>query len=207
MGSKKPSSKGKAPKKAHKPQGKREKQKTEEKENFRGIIRLAGKDIVGHTKLRQALLRVRGISHSLSASVAKALEAKLGIAPTMKVGDLTDEQIEKIDKILFSLNDHNIPKFMLNRQGDLNTGNDLHVIMNDLIIADRDSVENEKKLFTWKGYRHGYGQRVRGQRTRNTGRSGMAVGVLRKAVIAAQGGGDKAKAGAAPAAKGKGDKK
>jgi small subunit ribosomal protein S13 len=58
-------------------------------------------------------------------------------------------------------------------------------------------VESEKKLYTWKGYRHSYGQKVRGQKTRNTGRTGMAVGVLRKAIIAQQAA---TKAGEAPGA-------
>jgi len=83
---------------------------------------------------------------------------------------------------------------MLNRNGDMNTGENKHIIMNDLIFAVTQDVDREKKMYSWKGYRHAYGQKVRGQRTKNTGRSGMAVGVLRKSVIAAQG-------GAKPAAK------
>ena len=71
--------------------------------------------------------------------------------------------------------------------------------MNDLIFENTQDIEREKKAYTWKGFRHSYGQKVRGQKTRNTGRTGMAVGVLRKAIVAAQGGAP-AGAAAAPAA-------
>lgn len=57
--------------------------------------------------------------------------------------------------------------------------------MNDLAFAQRQDIEREKKLYTWKGYRHAYGKKVRGQRTRNTGRKGMALGVLRKTILGA----------------------
>ncbi|MDO8553742.1 MAG: 30S ribosomal protein S13, partial [Candidatus Micrarchaeota archaeon] len=68
---------------------------------------------------------------------------------------------------------------------DFMDGTDKHVIMNDLIFAGKQDTEKEKRIFSWNGFRHYYGQKVRGQRTRNTGRTGMAVGVLRKSIIAA----------------------
>lgn len=169
------------------------KKPVEEKEGFRGIVRIAGKDMKGEIHLRRALLRVRGISHSLSVSACAALQSELGIAPNTKVGELTDDQIEKIDKILFTLQDHKLPQFLLNRRTDFDSGKNKHVIMNDLIFSLTQDIEKEKKSYTWRGYRHAYGQKVRGQKTRNTGRQGMAVGVLRKAIIAQQ----KGKAGGA----------
>jgi small subunit ribosomal protein S13 len=158
-----------------------------EKEGFRGIVRIAGKDIKGQVPLRRALMNVRGIGQSLAVPIASVLSSELGIAPDTKVGELDDAKIEKIDAILFNLHNYPaIPKFMLNRKADRLEGSDKHVIMNDLLFAVREDVESEKKLYTWKGYRHSYGQKVRGQKTRNTGRTGMAVGVLRKAIIAQQ---------------------
>jgi small subunit ribosomal protein S13 len=166
--------------------------KVEEREGFRGIIRIAGKDIPGEVPLRKALLRVRGISHSLASPAANILSSELKLDKNMQIGELTDDQIEKIDAILFSLGKYNIPKFMLNRNSDRLEGTDRHVIMNDLLFSLRDDVESEKKAYTWRGHRHAYGQRVRGQKTRNTGRKGMAVGVLRKSMIAKTGGAAKA---------------
>jgi small subunit ribosomal protein S13 len=38
---------------------------------------------------------------------------------------------------------------------------------------------------TWKGVRHSLGLKVRGQRTRTTGRKGRAVGVAKKIIMEA----------------------
>ncbi len=171
----------------------------EEKENFRGIVRIAGKDVKGQVSLVRSLCAVRGISHTLAIAASEVLKKELSIDPESRVGDLSEEQIEKIDKVLHNLEEHGIPAFLLNRRSDYNSGKDRHVIMNDLLFETTQDLEREKKAYNWKGYRHTYGQKVRGQRTRNTGRTGMAVGVLRKAIIAAQGG---AVAGAKPGAPG-----
>jgi small subunit ribosomal protein S13 len=34
-----------------------------------------------------------------------------------------------------------------------------------------------KEMKSWRGYRHAYGLKVRGQRTRTTARKGKAIGV------------------------------
>jgi len=174
---------------------------------LRGIVRIAGKDMRGNLRLSRGLMRVRGIGHTMKNLAANAIAEELNISPQEKVGKLSDEQIERIDKLLANLQTRNIPPYLLNRRKDPETGKDVHVIMNDLAFAQRQDIEREKKLYTWKGYRHSYGKKVRGQRSRNTGRKGMALGVLRKSIIgaaqaakaqAAQAG---APAAAAPAAK------
>jgi len=43
----------------------------------------------------------------------------------------------------------------------------------------RNDIEREKTTGSWRGYRHMYGLKVRGQRTRCTGRKGGAVGVAK----------------------------
>ncbi len=155
-----------------------------EQSEMKGIVRIAGKDIFGRVRLKKALSYVRGIGICLSAPVANVLASELGIPEDTQIGTLSDAQVENIDKILFNLGNYSIPKFMLNRRGDMSSGADKHVIMNDLLFSMKQDIEREKKAYTWRGYRHAYGQKVRGQRTRNTGRTGMAVGVLRKTVLA-----------------------
>ncbi len=160
--------------------------KIDDRPGFKGIVRLAGKDIRGHVRLRRALAYIRGVGPTLSISIANVLHNKFGFSVDKEVGEFTDQDIEKIDKVLFNIQEHGIPKFLLNRRSDMLDGTDKHVIMNDLIFTTKQDIEREKKLYTWKGYRFHYGQKVRGQRTRNTGRTGMTVGVLRKTVLAAQ---------------------
>lgn len=184
----------------------------EEREGFRGIIRIAGKDMQGELPLKRALLRIKGINHATAIPACKAIQNELGIAPETQVGELKDDQIDKIDKMLFTLQDYKVPTFLLNRRDDFDSGKNKHIIMNDLIFHVEQDIEREKKSYSWKGYRHAYGQKVRGQRTRNTGRKGMAVGVLRKAVLAQQkaaaaGTGAPAKAAATAAAPAKKEEK
>lgn len=175
-----------APKKAAK-----KKAPPKEEEGVRGIIRLAGKDVSGHLTLKRALLRVKGIGQTTRGLVAEIITKELKLTPTVKVGTFTDEQIEKIDSILMNIHEHNVPSYMLNRQKSRESGKNEHNIMNDLVFSERQDIEHEKKLYTWKGYRHNYGQKVRGQRTRNTGRKGMSLGVVRKAQQPGQAGGKK----------------
>ena len=162
-----------------------------EDEGLRGIIRLAGKDVSGYISLRRGLLRVKGIGQSTRGLVADIIAKELKISPTVKVGTFDDAQIEKIDAILANIQNYGLPSYLLNRRKSRDTGKDEHVIMNDLVFSERQDVENEKKLYTWKGYRHHYGQKVRGQRTRNTGRKGMSLGVIRKAQQPGQAAGKK----------------
>ncbi len=178
------------------------KSQKEEKESFRGIVRIAGKDVKGEINLGRALFAVRGIGQTLSLAAAAVISKELSIDPKSRVGDLSEAQIESIDKILYSLQDYGVPSYLLNRCSDFLTSNNRHVIMNDLLFESGQDVDRDKKMFSWRGYRHTFGQKVRGQKTRNTGRTGMAVGVLRKAIIAAQGGAAAAPktGGAAPSA-------
>lgn len=191
---------GKTPPKKKIEQKKKEEPTEEKKETGkRGIVRIAGKDIKGSLPLKRGLLQIRGIGHTVAAAAANIINEQLNIPSNFLVGNLTDEQIEKIDNILYNLENY-LPDCIKNRNKDYTTGQNKHLIMNDLIFATTQDIEREKKIYSWRGYRHFYGQKVRGQRTRNTGRKGMAVGVMRKAVLAAQGAakaGEKAGAGAA----------
>lgn len=190
-------------KKKKKPEAKKH-EEPEVSDTMKGIVRIAGRDVRGYVKLRKALTYIRGIGNSMSVPVSRLLDEQLHIPPTTKIGELSDAQIESIDKILFALGDYDVPKFLLNRRGDTESGADKHVIMNDLSFSLKQDLERLKKAYTWKGYRHSYGQKVRGQRTRNTGRTGMAVGVLKKTLVAAAGGAQApAAAGAAAPAGGK----
>lgn len=193
---------GKAPKKEEKREKKEPAVKLAEGlegKGLRGIVRIAGKDMRGDLKLKTALLYIKGISYSLRNSVAHLISTELGISEDVPVGSLTDEQIASIDKLLFNLDDSKLPAYLLNNRGDVYEGNSRHVIMNDLDFINRRDVENKKKIWSWQGERHIKGKKVRGQRTRNTGRKGLAVGVMKKKEIPGQAPGAAAKEGGAKA--------
>jgi len=162
----------------------------------KGIVRIAGKDMGGEVKMRNAVFRVRGIGHSLKNAVTVIIHKKLGIEPDFMIGNLSDEQIEQVDKLLFSLTDRDFPQFLMNRQRDAYSGEAKHMIMNDLAFALRNDLEAKRKSRTWQGFRASKGKKVRGQRTRNTGRHGLTMGVLREKLkpgMAGEGAADKGK--------------
>jgi small subunit ribosomal protein S13 len=59
----------------------------------------------------------------------------------------------------------------------MDDGSNYHMITSDLDFATSNDIEREKLVMSWRGYRHMFGLRVRGQCTRTTGRRGGAVGV------------------------------
>lgn len=145
----------------------------------RGIVRIAGVDILGNTKLYRALWRIRGISFATGKYISKMISDKLGIPKDALVGNLDDEQIHQIDTLLSNLDESTMPIHLMNRRSDVWNGKSYHLIMNDLAFATRMSIERKKKMYNWQGYRHLRGKKVRGQRSKNTGRKGMSVGVMR----------------------------
>jgi small subunit ribosomal protein S13 len=150
---------------------------------FRHILRITDTDVDGTLKVPYALKKIKGMSLSL----AHAILNKAGIDPHMRAGFLTEEEIEKIEEIIKDPAKHGIPSWLLNRRKDLETGKDMHLISADIILRTKMDIERLKEIKSWRGYRHAYGLKVGGQRTRTTGRTGKTVGVKKKA--AAKGGG------------------
>lgn len=177
------------------------KQRKEEKV-VQSIVRISGRDIDGALSIERAMSRVKGIGMNMSHALSYAIETKLGIAKTTNIGSLSEKQVSDIEELIKSPDASGIPIYMLNKRKDFDTGKDRHYVGNDLTFSTRQDVNREVNLHTWKGYRHQYGQKVRGQRTRSTGRTGATVGVMKKAIKAQQ-----AAAKGAATAKGKEEKK
>ncbi|MEM4389815.1 MAG: 30S ribosomal protein S13 [Candidatus Micrarchaeia archaeon] len=158
----------------------------EKRKDIRGIVRIAGKDINGELPLWRALTRVKGIGDRLARVFSEIALSELHLPETTLLGELTDEQVERIEEIISNPLKYGVPSYMLNRQKDFESGAHLHLTGADLTFAVKQDIERDKSINTWRGFRHAYGQKVRGQHTRSTGRTGMTVGVMRKAVLAAK---------------------
>jgi len=148
---------------------------------FRHIIRLMGQDLDGTKKLIYGLTKIRGIGVSLSSAIAKAA----GLKPDIRIGQLSEEEVGKIEDVISDPAKFGIPPRLMNRRKDLESGRDMHLVGPDLALGVKTDVDFMKDLRTWKGIRHSLGLKVRGQRTKTTGRTGKAVGVKKKAAIAA----------------------
>jgi small subunit ribosomal protein S13 len=166
-----------------------------EKAGLRGIVHLVGKDISGKLTLTNSLKQVKGVGIRLAPILSDVVAKELGLTPDTPIGKLNDEQLEKIEKVIQTPREHGVPGWLLNRQKDLETGKDKHLVGSDLTFAVKQDIEREKDLYTWKGFRHIYAKKVRGQSTRTSGRKGMTMGVAKKALQAARA------AAAAPAKK------
>lgn len=161
-------------------------------EGVRGIVRFAEIDIEGEKRLRNALLRVKGVGHSLS----KAVVVASGLDGEVPIGSLNEEQMKKLDDVLKNPLNYGIPIHMLNRRLDPQTGENRHLVSSELSFAVRSDIDFMKKIRSYKGIRHELGLPVRGQRTRSSFRTGGIVGVVKKKLAP---GAAPAPAGAKPA--------
>lgn len=143
---------------------------------FRYIVRIAGTDIDGRLKLLWGLASIKGIGYTTALSISRLLN----INPNMLIGYLTDEQAAKIEEAVLDITKLGMPRWMYNRRFDVETGADMHLIGSDLILYVRKDIEREIRIGSRRGIRHKLGYKVRGQRTRTTGRLGITVGVRKK---------------------------
>ncbi len=147
-----------------------------EEAGFKYIVRIAGVDIDGNLKLPYGLALIKGIGYTTAIAVIRML----GLDPNKKIGFLTEDEIRRLDEVLRDITKLGLPKWLYNRRKDYETGNDMHLIGNELIYYARRDIEREIKIGSWRGIRHKLGYKVRGQRTRTTGRLGMTIGVTKK---------------------------
>ena len=151
------------------------KEEDKKKDDFRYIVRIANTDIDGEKKLVRGLTSIRGIGMHMSALITD----ETGIDRDIKIGNLTDSQIEKIKEALDGI-EESAPAWMLNHRKDYETGEDIHLIGSDIDMRLRDEVNIMKKIRSYKGIRHERGLPARGQRTRANNRSGLTLGVSKR---------------------------
>ena len=147
---------------------------------FRGRLRLATREIDGNMPLPKAIARVKGVGTNLADSLARVIAGELGVDKFEKIGNLDETQTEKVEEILKNPTKYGIPAWMINRRQDRETGSDIHLVESDLDFTIKQDKDFEMTIRSYRGSRYMYGQRVRGQRTKNTGRKGTTLGVQRK---------------------------
>ncbi len=168
--------------------------------NFRYIVRIAGSDLDGRRSAALALTGVRGVGLRIAEVACRIAAVDAG----EMIGNLPEATVDGLEAVLGSLPDR-LPPWMLNHPSEYQTGSVRHFLAGDLETARRDDVNLMKMVRSYRGVRHERGQKVRGQRTRSNGRTGMATGVLKKAAKEAaaakgkEGGGAAAPPAGAPA--------
>ena len=168
-------------------------------QEYRHIVRIVGNDIPGERKLLLGLTQIKGIGYNFATAIASTLK----INTNSNIGHLTETHVQAIEKLILNPVEAKFPLWFLNRQRDIETGKDLHLLTSDIPFTLRNDIERERITASWRGYRHLSGLKVRGQRTRTSGRKGGAVGVAKgglAAPVKKGGAGAPAAEAAAPAA-------
>merc|ERR1712137_1243379 len=145
-------------------------------DNFQHILRVMNTNIDGKTKCPFALTKIKGVGRRFSTLVLKKAEVNLN----KRAGEMTPEELEKLIVIVANPRQFKIPDWFLNRKKDHKDGRFSQVVSNALDMKLRDDLERLKKIRNHRGLRHYWGLRVRGQRTKTTGRKGRTVGVSKK---------------------------
>lgn len=144
-------------------------------EELRHLVRIMNTDLQGAKPVQYALTGLPGIGRRTAILIARGA----GVSPTAILGYLPDDEVVKLDEAIGKFEDI-VPGWMLNRQKDMATGQDKHLLGTDILLTFREDINTLKKIRAYRGLRHERGLKVRGQRTKSTGRRGSTVGVSRK---------------------------
>jgi small subunit ribosomal protein S13 len=147
--------------------------------DFKYIVRLSNKDVDGEKNVIYGLSNVRGIGVHMASFITDTT----GVDRYKKMGDLTDDQVTKLQEAIDNIS-KNAPGWMLNHRKDYETGKNFHLISTDIDMRLRDEINIMKKIRSYRGIRHERGLPVRGQRTRANNRKGLALGVSKKREVA-----------------------
>jgi small subunit ribosomal protein S13 len=145
---------------------------------FRHLVRIANTDLQGEKQIGYALRRIKGVNFQFANAVCRIAN----IERRKKVGELTDEEVDRLDKVIRTPLESGAPIWMINRRKDYEDGTDKHLITTDLIFTKDNDIKRLRKIKTYRGLRHASGLPVRGQRTKSNFRKskGKVMGVKRK---------------------------
>jgi small subunit ribosomal protein S13 len=129
--------------------------------DIRYFVRVKNTDLDGTRSVQIALTKIPGIGRITARAISKL--AKVNPLDTM--GKLDDAGVDRLRQVVDNYGPQ-VPLWMLNRPADPYTGEGKHLLSTDVLIGKEDDVNRMRK--------------IRGQRTKSTGRTGTTVGVKRK---------------------------
>ncbi len=151
-------------------------QKEEKKEEeIRYFVRVSNTDLDGTKSVQMALTGIKGVGRT----TAQVITRLSGVDPHAQMGKLADSEVDKIREVVDNYGGM-VPPWMTNRPKDIYTGESRHLLAADVAMTNDEDVNLMRKIRCYRGIRHETGQKVRGQRTKSTGRTGTTVGVKRK---------------------------
>ncbi|WP_299235016.1 30S ribosomal protein S13 [Natronomonas sp.] len=146
-------------------------------EDIQYFVRIGQTDLDGTKSVERALTDMDGVGRR----VARIIADRAGIDRREVLGALDEETIDGIVDLVESYAEE-VPEWMTNHQEDFFTGETTHEIGNDLGMSRRQDINRMKMIDSYRGVRHKRGQKVRGQRTKSTGRTEGTIGVNIEAI-------------------------
>ena len=143
--------------------------------DIRYFVRIRNTDLDGTRSVQIALTKIPGIGRITARAISRLAQ----VNPLGTMGKLDEAGVERLRQVVDTYGPQ-VPRWMLNRPADPYTGEGKHLLSTEVLIGKEDDVNRMRKIRCYRGIRHETGQKVRGQRTKSTGRTGTTVGVKRK---------------------------
>ena len=143
-----------------------------EDEDLRYFVRIGQTDLDGTKSVERSLTEMNGIGHR----TARVIADKADVDRLDTLGRLDDDDLDDIVELVEDYSEE-VPEWLTNRRNDFFSGETTHETGNDLSMTRQQDINRMKMINSYKGVRHKRGQKVRGQRTKSTGRTEGTIGV------------------------------
>ena len=152
-------------------------QPEDEDDDLRYFVRIGQTDLDGTKSVERALTEMNGVGRRAARLIAE----EAGVDRRHTLGALEDDQIDEIVGLVENFADE-VPEWLANHRNGFFDGETTHETGNDLDLTRRQDINRMKMIDSYKGVRHKRGQKVRGQRTKSTGRTEGTIGVNVEAI-------------------------
>jgi small subunit ribosomal protein S13 len=146
-----------------------------QEEDIKYFVRVGTTDLDGTKSVRVALTGIKGVGRHTSTVISRMAQ----VDEYATLGRLDEESVNRL-RTAVEQYAGKIPVWMANRPRDVYTGEKKHLFGSDVSLTKDEDVNLMRKIRCYRGIRHETGQKVRGQRTKSTGRTGSTVGVKKK---------------------------
>jgi len=141
------------------------------------FVRIGQTDLDGTKTVERALTEMNGIGRR----AARIIAAEAGVDRTATMGLLEEDDIDSVVEHVENFEEL-VPEWLANRRDDFFTGETTHEVGNDLSLTRQQDINRMQMIRSYRGIRHERGQKVRGQRTKSTGRTEGTIGVNVEAI-------------------------
>ena len=149
-----------------------EEEQQQEEDDLQYFVRIGQTDLDGTKSVERSLSEMNGVGRRTARIIAEEAD----VDRTATFGALEDDTIDSVVELVENYAEE-VPDWLNNRQKDFYSGETTHEIGNDLQLTRQHDINRMKMIDSYRGVRHKKGQKVRGQRTKSTGRTEGTIGV------------------------------